>query len=229
MRLWGESGNPLQDYFEAGNGRLVHKWMHYFDIYHRHFSRWRGQPVRVLEVGVYQGGSLQMWNHYFGRRAHIVGVDIDPRCKELAEPQVDIVIGDQEDREFLRRLAADYGSFDIVIEDGGHTMAQQIATLEEIWPAILDGGVYLVEDLHTSYWPEFGGGYRQPGSMIEYTKTLIDDQHAWHTRERGHPPTPWTRTIRGMHVYDSVVVLDKAEVAEPTVRKSGRPSFADEV
>ena len=223
-----ERENPLLRYFEAGDGRLIHKWMHYFDIYDRHFAPWRGRPTTIVEVGVYQGGSLQMWKHYFGRKARIVGVDIDPRCKTLEEPQVEIVIGDQEDREFLARLRDEVGPIDIVIEDGGHTMAQQIATLEELWPAVTSPGVYLVEDLHTSYWEEFGGGYRKPGTFIEYAKGLVDDLHGWHTRERQHPPTAWTRSIRGMHVYDSVIVLDKGDVTEPVVRKSGHPSFADE-
>jgi len=224
-----EAPNPLRAYFDAGPDRLLHKWMHYFDIYHRHLDPYRGKPVTVVEFGIYHGGSLRMWRDYFGRRARIIGIDIDPRCAQLAEPGTEVVIGDQEDREFLRRLRADVGPADVVIDDGGHTMPQQIATLEEMWPAVVDGGVYIVEDLHTSYWEEdFGGGWGKPGTMVEYTKGLIDEMHAWHTKERGHPPTDWTRSIRGMHVYDSVIVLDKATVSEPEVRKSGRPVFDDD-
>lgn len=223
-----QKGNPLLSYFEGEPDRLIHKWMHYFDVYHRHFAPYRDEPVTVVEVGVYHGGSLRMWREYFGRRARIVGVDIDPRCKALEEPGTEIVIGDQEDRGFLRELRERVGPIDVVIEDGGHTMGQQIATLEELWPAVVPGGVYLAEDLHTSYWDEFGGGHRKPGTFIEYAKDLVDDMHAWHTRERGHPPTDWTRTIAGMHVYDSIIVFDKADVTEPVVRKSGRPSFPDE-
>ena len=216
--------NPLEAYFYANQGRLIHKWVHYFDIYDRHFASFRNKPVTVVEFGVSQGGSLQMWKHYFGRRARIFGVDIDPRCAALAEPQVQIRIGDQEDRDFLRSLADEIGPIDVLIEDGGHTMGQQIATFEELWPSIVDGGVFLMEDLHTSYWPNYGGGLRRAGTFIEYAKKLIDQQHAWHAREDELVVDQYTRTIRGMHVYDSIIVFDKASVPKPRHRKTGTKS-----
>jgi cephalosporin hydroxylase len=220
-----EPGNPLERYFRANKGRLIHKWEHYFDIYHRHFAPYRGRPITVLEFGVSHGGSLQMWKHYFGPRARIIGVDINPKCAALAEPQIEIVIGDQEDRAFLRKLADEVGPVDVLIEDGGHTAGQQIATFEELWPQIVDGGVFLLEDVHTSYWRSYGGGLRREGTFIEYAKNLIDQQHAWH-RRYGEPfeVDEYTRTIRGMHIYDSIIVFDKAQVPEPTRAKTGRPS-----
>jgi len=225
LRQLTEQDNPLTRYFLANEGRLIHKWMHYFDVYHRHFERFRGRPVTLIEFGVYHGGSLQMWKHYFGAGARILGVDIDPACKTLEEDQISVVIGDQEDRAFLAGLREQIGPADIVIDDGGHTMAQQIATFEEMFPAVRDGGVYLVEDLHTSYWEEYGGGHRRPGTFIEYAKDLIDQLHGWHRREEPAPVTAYTRRIRGMHVYDSVIVLDKEVVGPPDVQKSGTPSF----
>jgi cephalosporin hydroxylase len=218
--------NPLRAYFEANEGRLIHKWMHYFDIYERHFSSFRSKPVNVVEFGVSHGGSLQMWKEYFGPRAHITGVDIMPKCARLAEDRIDIVIGDQEDRAFLRSLARKLGSVDVLIEDGGHTATQQIHTFEEFWPYISDGGVFLIEDLHSSYWEKYGGGYKRPGTFIEYAKDLIDQQHAWHSREKDKfDVDEYTRTIRGMHVYDSIIVFDKAPVSPPTHRRTGTPSF----
>jgi hypothetical protein len=226
--LRGKQTNPLRAYFESGPERLLHKWVHYFDIYHRHLAPYRGRQLTVVEFGVYHGGSLRMWRKYFGRRARIVGVDIDPRCAGLAERGTEVVIGDQEDREFLGRLRERLGPIDVVIDDGGHEMAQQIATFEEFWPAVRDGGLYIVEDLHTSYWEEFGGGWGLPGTFIEYAKGLVDEMHAWHTRERGHHPSDWTRSIAAMHVYESMIVLEKAAVPEPVVRKMGAPVFPDD-
>jgi cephalosporin hydroxylase len=218
--------NPLRAYFENNDGRLIHKWMHYFDIYDRHFRPFRGKPVNVVEFGVSHGGSLQMWKHYFGPRARITGVDIMPKCAQLAEDRIDIVIGDQEDRAFLRSLARELGSVDVLIEDGGHSATQQINTFEEFWPYITNGGVFLMEDLHTSYWPKYDGGYKRPGTFIEYAKDLIDQQHAWHSREKDKlAVNDYTRTIRGMHVYDSIIVFDKAPVPRPTHRRTGTPSF----
>jgi cephalosporin hydroxylase len=218
--------NPLRAYFENNDGRLIHKWMHYFDIYDRHFRPFRGKPVNVVEFGVSHGGSLQMWKHYFGPRARITGVDIMPKCAQLAEDRIDIVIGDQEDRAFLRSLARELGSVDVLIEDGGHSATQQINTFEEFWPYITNGGVFLMEDLHTSYWPKYDGGYKRPGTFIEYAKDLIDQQHAWHSREKDKfAVNDYTRTIRGMHVYDSIIVFEKAPVPRPTHRRTGTPSF----
>lgn len=220
-----EQGNPLEAYFNANQGRLIHKWVHYFDIYHRHFQPYRNRPVTIVEFGVSHGGSLQMWKHYFGPQARIVGVDINPKCAALTEPQIEIVIGDQEDRSFLRSLAAKVGDIDVLIEDGGHTMAQQIATFEELWPSIVDGGIFLMEDLHTSYWSHMGGGLRRDGTFIEYAKRLIDQQHAWHSRAApSFRVDEYTTSIRGMHIYDSIIVFDKAAVTRPRARKTGTRS-----
>ena len=84
--------NDLERYFNSNSGRLIHKWMHFFEVYDRHFSRFRGKEVVVVEIGVFHGGSLQMWKQYFGPGAVIHGVDINPRCKELEEEQVTIHI-----------------------------------------------------------------------------------------------------------------------------------------
>ena len=123
-------------------GRRVDKWQHYFPIYDRHFDRFRGKPVRVLEIGVDHGGSLQIWKRYFGESAHIVGLDIDPRCAEYQEDQIQVRIGNQSDVALLKSL----GSFDIVIDDGSHRLQDQLASFEALWPSTR--GVYLIEDCH---------------------------------------------------------------------------------
>lgn len=217
--------NPLEQYFRANQDRLIHKWVHYFEIYHRHFERFRGKPVTVLEFGVSHGGSLQMWRDYFGPDARIYGVDIKQECAELAGPGTEIFIGDQEDRSFLRSIADRIGPVDVLIEDGGHKMKQQIATFEEIYPRMAPDGCFLIEDLHTSYWPKFGGGYRRPGTFIEYAKGLTDQLNAWHSTEASFVVDEFTRTTKSMHFYDSIVVLERGVVEQPHTEKTGRFSF----
>lgn len=215
----------LYDYFDNNPGRLIHKWWHYFGIYERHLGVFRGRPIRLIEFGVFHGGSLQMWKHYFGGQAQIIGVDIDPRCAQLAEPGIEIVIADQEDPRTHARLRDTYGEFDIVIDDGGHTMGQQIVTFQELYPAVKAGGIYLAEDLHTSYSPRWGGGIRQPGTFIEYSKRLIDQLHAWHSANGELQRDLITATAYGMHYYDSILVIEKATIPEPVQLITGIPAF----
>lgn len=217
--------NPLTAYAALNEGRLLYKWEHYFDLYDRYLRQYRGTDVVMVEVGVFHGGSLDMWKHYLGPRARIFGVDIDPRCTRFADEQVEILIGDQADRGFLRELREHVGTADVVLDDGGHRMDQQIATLEGLFPAVRDGGTYLTEDLHTSYWDEYDGGLLRPGSFIDYAKGLVDRLHAWHAHDDGFVVDDWTRTLRGVHFHDSVVVLEKGPVPRPRNARSGSPVF----
>lgn len=211
--------NDLEAYFESNTGGLIHKWMHYFEIYERHLARYRGQDLVFMEFGVSQGGSLQMWKHYFGARARIIGVDVNPACKGLEEPQIEIRIGDQEDRGFLRALAREFPRVDVVLDDGGHTMPQQIHTFEELFPHVHENGVFLCEDVHTSYLRRFGGGLERRGTFIEFSKRLIDQLHAWH--HSGDTVPAFTRTAHGLHFYDGVVVIEKRKREKTFHRSTG--------
>lgn len=215
------SGSDLADYFRSNPGRPIHKWMHYFRIYEHHLAAFRDRDVVFVEFGVAEGGSLQMWRHYLGERARIVGVDIDPRCKAFEAPGTSVLIGDQEDREFLAEVAEHAGRIDVVIDDGGHTMAQQIATFEVLYPLMSDRGVYIVEDAQTSYWSDYGGGYRAEGTFIEYAKALTDKLNAWHSREPDLAVDDFTRSTVGIHFYNSVVVFERGPVKPPRARRTG--------
>ena len=222
---WRATGNDLRTYFEDGDHRLIHKWMHFFEIYDRHFEKFRDTDANALELGVYHGGSLQMWKHYFGPRAKIFGVDIDPRCASLAEPGVEVFIGDQEDRAFLRSVTERVPKLDVIIDDGGHTMRQQIVSFEVLYHHLSDGGVYLAEDLHTSYFPEYGGGHGKPGTFIVYGKRLIDQLNAWHSREASLTVDGFTRSAFGLHFYDSVLVIERRTIVPPSHHMRGKPAF----
>jgi len=218
--------NPLRAYFDANQGPLLNKWLHYFDIYDRHFSRFRGRDIVMVEIGVYHGGSLAMWKAYFGPRARLVGVDVNPRAQKFADDQVAIVIGDQSDRAFLRSLRESYPRIDVLLDDGGHSMEQQIVTFEELYDAVSEDGVYMVEDTHTSYWPEYGGGLGAQGSFVEYTKRLVDELHAWHVREwEDQPKSAFARSAWSVSWYDSILAIEKRPKEPPEARMTGRLSF----
>jgi hypothetical protein len=220
--------NDLERYFTDNTGRLIHKWWHYFEIYERHLARYRGTHVVIVEFGVSQGGSLQMWKHYFGPDALIYGIDINPHCLRLAEPQIEIIIGDQSDRQFLSTLRTRIPHIDVLIDDGGHTMRQQLATFEELYPHVHANGLYICEDTHTSYWPSWGGGYRRSGTFTERIKQLIDSLHAWHSLDRKRFTVDmFTRSLHAVHVYDSVVVLEKRTVSRPYHQRTGTRTIPD--
>jgi hypothetical protein len=219
--------NPLRAYFEGNqNGRLIHKWHHYFDIYHANFAPFINKPITLVEFGVSHGGSLDMWRDYFGRRARIIGVDNNPECLKLAGKNNEIYIADQDDVSSLRELAAKVGAADIVIDDGGHMTNQQLNTFEVFYPLVKTPGVYLVEDLHTNYWSDYGGGLRQQGTFIEYAKQLTDQLNAWHSRDAGSlVVNDFTRTTNSMHFYDSIIAFTKAEVGQPSNSQIGRQTL----
>lgn len=201
--------NPLYAYFLANrSGGVLHKWPHYFPIYHRHLERYRGKPVRVLEIGVYRGGGLTMWRRYFGPDAVIVGADIDEAAVRATQGRFVVELGDQSDPDFLRSLHEKHGPFDVVIDDGGHTMEQQIVTTETLFPLIAEDGVLIVEDTHTSYWPGYGGGLREPASFLSWARDRVDDLNSQHHRDLDRSSV-WARQLGGIHFYDSVVVFDR--------------------
>ena len=215
----------LEKYFRNNNNRLIHKWNHYFDIYERHFNRFRNKEIVILEIGVSQGGSLQMWKDYFGDKAKIFGIDIDPRCKKLEEENIKIFIGSQSDREFLRKIKETIPMVDILIDDGGHYMDQQIVSYEELFSHIKNNGVYLCEDLHTSYWPKWGGGHRKSDTFIEYSKNFIDYLHAFHSKQSSLKVNSFTQSVDSIHYYDSIIVIEKRNREKPLSLKSGEKSF----
>ncbi|MFD2090360.1 class I SAM-dependent methyltransferase [Blastococcus deserti] len=216
--------DPLFGYFSSHRaGRVLDKWVHYFPIYSRHLAPYRGRPIRVLEIGTYRGGSLDMWRWYFGPQVTLVGIDIDEDAKAAADPRHVVEIGDQTDADFLRRVAEEHGPFDVIIDDGGHGMQQQIVTAETLFPLLADGGVFLVEDCHTSYWDSYEGGRNRPGTFMEWAKQRLDDVNGFH--QPGPVDPVWTGQLDGLHCYDSVVVLDKKTRFAPFAEQVGHAEF----
>ena len=143
------NSNRLWDYFQAHRtGPGIYKWTQYFEIYERHFAKFVGRSPHVVEVGVYSGGSLDMWHHYFGEGCRVTGIDIEEACRSYETEKTRIFIGDQANRDFWRRFRDETPPVDILIDDGGHSPEQQRITLEEMLPHLNPGGVFLCEDVH---------------------------------------------------------------------------------
>ena len=205
-KLFGQG--DLMKFWLFEKHRAINKWTHYFPIYEKWFSPYRGKDIVFVEVGVCRGGSMQMWKNYFGKDAQIVGIDIDPNCKQFEEEQISIEIGSQEDPNFWAAFREKYPRVDILLDDGGHRMNQQIVTFREMFPNIKDGGLYMCEDCHTSYRNDYGGEVNKPDTFIEFSKRLIDELNAFHTRG-ALPPTYNTINMGGIHFHSSVVIVEK--------------------
>ncbi len=207
----------FRDYPPQSGDRMLFKMEHYLELYDALLGDWRGRDLSFLEIGVYKGGSLPMWQGFLGAGSKLVFLDIDPACKALALPGTVVEIGDQADPEFMERVGTAHGPFDLIVDDGGHKMHQQITSFRHLWPRLRDRGLYIVEDVHTSYWPGFGGGFRAPASFVEFAKDLIDRMHSWYTEDDvGFPLHPMAREIGGIRFYDSLVVIEK-RLKEPPV------------
>ena len=134
----------------------------------------RYDNLNILEIGVLDGKSLLTWKDYY-YRSNILGIDINPDCKKFEEERVSVEIGSQADGNFLSRIWQQYGPFDMVLDDGSHMSSHMIYSFEHLFGSVKSGGVYVIEDIGTSYWDEWGGGYLREDTSMEYFKKLSDD------------------------------------------------------
>ncbi len=208
------SPGEIETLFWSNTGRVVHKWHHYLPLYERYFGPYRGKPLRMLEIGVFQGGSLDLWRRYFGPDAVLFGIDIDPACAAFNGQSAQVRIGSQEDAAFLRSVVAEMGGIDIVLDDGSHNSRHIRAGLDVLFPLLNDGGLYMIEDLHAAYWPNFSGGYDAPRGFMQVAKRMMDDMHHWYHRH-GEQVAATAGHLAGMHLHDSILVLEKRAVAPP--------------
>jgi len=204
MELW--------NYFTTNKGKKITKWKHYFPIYEKHFTPIRNKPIKILEIGILNGGSLEMWRYYFPE-ATIVGIDINPLCKEHEQEGINIRIGDQTDEKFLQSLIDEFGTFDLIIDDGSHHVAHVNKTFQFLFPKLADEGIYFIEDTHAAYWDSHGGSIKEPESINNVAKGMIDSINADHARGQKEPDY-FTRNVKCMSVYDSIIVFDKGNVGE---------------
>lgn len=207
----------IEEIFHNKLTKRSDKWQPYFHVYEKHLSKFRHKKPRLLEIGIQGGGSLEMWRHYFGDGCSIHGVDCDPEVlNHKYDFEVDITIGDQESVAFWREYSASRTPFDIIIDDGGHTMKQQENTLFTMFGKLKYGGVFIIEDTHTSYWSDFGAGLNHPLSFVEKSKALVDIMNYGHIKNEnsthGSPDEMLATIFHGLasvSFYDSMIVLEK--------------------
>jgi hypothetical protein len=194
----------------------------YFPIYDEIFSNNnidRFYRYKILEIGVDLGSGLRALKQFFPN-SQIVGLDIKAECKQYEEENVEIIIGSQIDDNILQRLSS--YNFDIIIDDGSHDNNHVFYTFNYLFKSLNTStvGLYIIEDIHTSYWPYYNGGYKEQKSTIEKLKNLIDMMHAWCIRDPidcHNPPyngalvnkTYYEEWLRFIQFYENIVVIKK--------------------
>ncbi|MGW4438717.1 hypothetical protein ACWELO_23665 [Streptomyces sp. NPDC004596] len=197
----------------------------YTQHYEHHFARYRDRPVRILEIGIggyagdLGGPSLKMWKRYF-HRGLVFGLDLFDKSA-LNQPRLTALTGDQGDAAGLRELAERYGPFDIVIDDGSHENEHVRISFDVLFPHVRPGGLYVIEDLQTAYWPRFGGtagAETAPDTSVGLLKRLLDDLH--HAEYDPKPDTPRTATqeqVIGVHTYHNIAFVEKGVNGESSI------------
>jgi hypothetical protein len=219
----------------------IHKDDNYISVYDAKFAPYRLRKIRMLEIGVSRGGSLEMWRKYFTPDSVIVGVDQNPACAQFNDPERNLYvrIGDQQDTAFLQQVIDEFGPFDIILDDGSHLPSPTLKSFQHLFPrGLVDGGVYLVEDLWYCYmfpagqedgWPTFVDVvkdlidvmHRHWAKAFAQSEEGCDDQHYFGThsdrRIMEHLVPLATTLIDRIDLYDSIVAIHRNAHDPPRV------------
>lgn len=191
----------------------------YTQVYASYFSPIKNKPIKFLEIGIYKGASVRLWENYF-ENAELHFMDISLALVEYVSPRSHYHVIDQENEGDLGRFIEQTGGeFDVIIDDGGHTMRQQITSFCALFPHVQSGGMYIIEDLHTSYWDGWGQEC-SPMTTIEFLKRLVDDINTVGARSgrASHlnidpalrqSLTLYQESILAIHFYDSLAIIIK--------------------
>ncbi len=177
----------------------------YFQVYEEIFTKYVNKEIVFVEVGVLGGGSMQMWKEFFGEKARIIGIDMNPDAKKLEKEGFEIFIGNQSDEKFWDNFFKKVGKIDILLDDGGHQNKQQILTLSKSIENIKDGGVIVVEDTHASYLKKFGNPSKF--SFINFSKHLVDKINYRFLKSLKKEVDP-ERRIFSINFYESIVAFN---------------------
>jgi hypothetical protein len=175
----------------------------YFSIYENILSKYKNKKIRLVEIGIENGGSLYMWRKFLPD-AEIIGIDLNPNCKKFEKDGFKIEIGDQSLPKFWDEFFKKYKNVDVIIDDGGHTNSQQITTAISCIPYIKDEGVLITEDIMCSYYKDFDNPNIY--SFINFSKKLIDDVN-YKFPKLGNFKFSLNDYIYSIEFFESVVVF----------------------
>jgi hypothetical protein len=199
----------------------------YGQHYQRHLEKFRGRRFTMLEIGIggYQhqgkgGASLRAWQDFFPQ-AQIIGLDIEDKSF-VDGGRIRSYQGSQADPELLRRISREAGPFLLIVDDGSHRPEHVRASFEVLFPLLVDGGIYVIEDTQTSYWPEFAGSEdrHDPTTTMALVKGLVDGLNYEEFTDESYEPTYSDRHVVAVHCYHNLIIIEKGTNAEGTKRRT---------
>lgn len=150
----------------------------YLKKYEKYLPYRRDEKLKILEIGVENGASLKTWKEYF-YNSEIIGVDINSECVKHNEERILIEIGSQVDSTFLENVGNKHGQFDMILDDGSHINEHIISSFKDLFKYVKSGGLYIVEDVCTSYWHNWGGSKYGKDTVVSYFKNIVDEVNFW--------------------------------------------------
>jgi hypothetical protein len=219
--------NPLTQIFESNAGKYSDKWESYLEIYWELFSSVSLMDSDLLEIGVQNGGSLEIWAKFFPNTKNIIGLDVHPNCEELVfkDPRIKVFVEDASDPKGAKLVQQTSSNLGVVIDDGSHMSSDVISSFLLFFPQLKPGGIYVIEDLHTSYWSDWQGGLSHPQSSMQFLKLLADvlNYDHWGIKARkidlfkGIPVVRELGTEDTFSSIDSVMFMDSVCVVRKKV------------
>jgi hypothetical protein len=201
------------------NADKASNFHNYTEVYCKYFNPIKEMPIKFLEIGIWKGFSVKLWENYFkNAELHFMDITLNNVIYKSDRSYYHLI--DQANADALEGFIQLFGGgFDVILDDGGHTMQQQIVSFQTLFPHVNSGGIYIIEDLHTSYWPEYGGGSHDR-TTIAFLKNLIDEVNyvGNHTERANHRNLSqsvldklnlYQKQIESIHFYDSTAIIIK--------------------
>ena len=201
----------------------------FIPIYEHFLDSLREKEINILEIGVDQGDSLRLWRDYFSK-AKICGIDIVK--KDFSINNVEILCGDQSDYNFLSEIVKKYGKFDIIIDDGSHVSKHIISSFHYLFDYLNENGLYIIEDLQTSYIPRFGGSrlnLNKKKTSMNFIKTLSDSINYEHNDKPFFKKSIYDGKIKSVHFYQNISIIEKGESIKYFYGENQKIKFSNKI
>ncbi len=186
----------------------------YIDVYLSYLEKLKNKKLKILEIGVADGKSIQAWSHYF-KNSLIVGIDIkkiDLKKTNLIKKNIRILQGSQSDPHFISLLVQKYKNFDIIIDDGSHFPKDVISSFKMLFPALSQNGYYFVEDIQTSYIHFFKGNpfdLKYSKTHVNFFKQMVDRLNYQEIANPFYRKNYYDGKIKSIAFFHNILALEK--------------------